>query len=577
MSTTPERPRLVPGTAAGLVLLAAAAALLAAGCGGGAPSAAPLPAAVGQLLRATLESKTLPAEVREQEERKHVWDDMGSFYRKRLWMPAWSDEGGPSQAAEKLLEVIPEVAREGVNPERYRRDELARRVEEVEQLDSFEDPAAQRRLVETDLQLTYAFMTLAHHLAAGRQSPRTINVESYTKPRDVDLAELLAGVLANPEDLADRLLGLVPPHEEYARLRAAVAAYRAQAAEAEWPPVPAGPPLRRGAPDARVALLRARLAASGDVQEESGGEGAAGEGAPQTAAVFDPAVERAVRRFQGRHGLEVTGIVDEATLAALNVPIGRRVRQMELNMERWRWLPADLGARHIEVNVPDYSLKVIENGRSVLAMRVVVGKDQSRTPAFSDTMTFVELNPYWHIPPSILREEILPELASDPGYLERHDMEVVSEGGEELRVRQRPGPENPLGQIKFMFPNDFNIYLHDTPAGHLFTRTERTFSHGCIRIEQPMALADYLFRGDPKWSHAALAAAIASGENRRIDLPRPLPVHILYWTAWVDKDGTLQFRDDVYGHDATLEAALRDEPPLDLDLPIVGGEQRAAR
>jgi L,D-transpeptidase YcbB len=239
-------------------------------------------------------------------------------------------------------------------------------------------------------------------------------------------------------------------------------------------------------------------------------------------------------------------------------------------------MPGDLGERHIFVNVPAYGLRVVEGKETPLAMKVIVGKDQSRTPAFSDQMTYLELNPWWNIPPSIERNEIMPKVASDPGYLARNDMEMVSDGGE-TRIRQRPGPANPLGQIKFMFPNQFNIYLHDTPADHLFDVAERGFSHGCIRIEKPMELAEYLLRGDPKWNRAALQAAIDTGENRSIKLPRPIPVHILYWTAWMEPDGTVQFRDDLYGHDAELAKALAEEPPVDLDLRGLQEALRASR
>ncbi|HEX5760666.1 MAG TPA: L,D-transpeptidase family protein, partial [Thermoanaerobaculia bacterium] len=316
---------------------------------------------------------------------------------------------------------------------------------------------------------------------------------------------------------------------------------------------------------------RARRRARAEAAER---EAAAAE--PPPPAVYDAAVEQAVRRFQARHGLEATGTVGKDTLAALNVPAAARARQLEVNMERWRWMPASLGERHIFVNVPAYALRLVEGDRTVLAMKVIVGKDQSRTPAFSDQMTYLELNPYWNVPPSIYNEEIAPKVAADSSYLARNDMEYVEDGGS-VRVRQRPGPANPLGQIKFMFPNQFNIYLHDTPADHLFDVAERGFSHGCIRIEKPMELAEYLLRDDPKWSRAALQEAIDSGESRSLKLPRPIAVHILYWTAWVEPDGTVQFRDDLYGHDATLDRALAEEPPVDLDLRGLQGSMRAAR
>jgi murein L,D-transpeptidase YcbB/YkuD len=272
----------------------------------------------------------------------------------------------------------------------------------------------------------------------------------------------------------------------------------------------------------------------------------------------------------------VTGKVDEETLTELAVPVRERIRQLQVNMERWRWLPASLGQRYILVNVPEFRLDVVEAEKTVLTMRVIVGKDQSRTPAFSDQMSYIELNPFWNVPESITEAEILPKLAADPDYLARNDMEVVSEAGEEYRLRQRPGPSNPLGDIKFMFPNEFNIYLHDTPADHLFHRAERGFSHGCIRLEKPLDLARYLLKEDPRWTSASLEAAIATGENRTIQLGRRIAVHILYWTAWVEDDGTVQFRKDLYGHDTRLERALADEPPVWLDLPALQGEVRAA-
>jgi murein L,D-transpeptidase YcbB/YkuD len=221
-------------------------------------------------------------------------------------------------------------------------------------------------------------------------------------------------------------------------------------------------------------------------------------------------------------------------------------------------------------------MELVDRGRKAIDMAVVVGKQQSQTPVFSDRMTYLELNPSWNVPAGIANDEIFPKLASDPGYLASHNMEIVDgEGGP--RVRQLPGPANALGQIKFMFPNEYDVYLHDTPADHLFSRTERDFSHGCIRLERPVQLAEYLLKQDPDWSGTRLREAIVSGEPKTVKLPEPIPVHILYFTAWVEDDGTVQFRKDVYGHDAKLAAALQREPAVPLDLPALRGEVRAAR
>jgi murein L,D-transpeptidase YcbB/YkuD len=272
-------------------------------------------------------------------------------------------------------------------------------------------------------------------------------------------------------------------------------------------------------------------------------------------------------------------------LQELDVPVEQRIRQIEVNMERWRWLPGDLGTRYLLVNVPDYRLAVVDGGRAVLGMRVIVGKAQSETPVFSDVLTHIVLNPAWALPDSIVAKEVVPKALADPGYLRRKGLQLVRGTGENagpidaaslgaggieqlgrpgspFRLRQPPGGDNPLGRIKFLFPNRFDVYLHDTPSGRQFASTERDFSHGCIRLERPFALADYLLAGDRRWDPRAVAEAVAGGRTTTIAVPRPMPVHILYWTAWAEPDGTVQFRRDVYGHDATLAEALDREPPL---------------
>lgn len=545
-----------------------------------------MPPEVSGLLRQTVETQTLPASIRDQKERTRAWEEMRRFYQKRQYQPAWSNVEGPLPRATELIQAIQPLAADGIDPRRYQPERLEALRREVAAIESLDDPQARRRLVDLDVELTNTFLTLASHLATGRLQPETLKVDWYTKPRNVDLDARLETALAQEGNLVKALRGFTPPHEDYARLRTALARHQEIAARGGWPAVPAGPDLKPGDRGGRVQALKARLIATGDLQP-----GAAGQPQP----VYDEAVSAAVVRFQKRHGLETTGKVDEETLAELNVPIQDRIRQIQVNLERWRWMPASLGERYILVNVPEFRLDVIEAGKTAMTMRVVVGKDQSRTPAFSDKMTYLELNPAWNLPDSIATQEVLPKLAGNPGYLASHNMEVVQGWGEDevvvdaslvdfatigkpgaqYRLRQRPGPDNPLGQVKFMFPNQFNVYLHDTPADHLFNRAERDFSHGCIRLEKPLELADHLLREDPKWAPQALRAALAKGERTSISLPRPLPVHILYWTAWVEKDGTVQFRKDIYGHDATLEEALADEPPVWVEPAALRGEVRA--
>lgn len=574
------------------ILTLLTAAVLAGGCD---KTGEPLPPAVAQLLRETVETKTLPASVRDQKELQRAWKEMQTFYQKRNFQPAWSDSGGPSSRADELLKAVPALSAEGLDVRRYQTAKLAALIEEVRKLESFDDPEAQRKLVELDTELTYTYLTLAAHLGAGRLQPEKLRVEWYTKPRNLDLDAKLEQALAHEGGIEEVLRGLTPPHADYQRMRQALADYKAIQARGGWDAVPAGPALKPGDGGPRVAALRARLAASGDLPTAAPAKDANAPAPAQN--VYDQTLASAVSRFQQRHGLEVTGNVDEGTLAELNVPVQDRIRQLQVNLERWRWMPASLGERHILVNVPEFRLDVYEGDRSVLAMRVVVGKDQSRTPAFSDKMTYLELNPAWNLPDSIVNDEILPAASGNPGYIASKNMEVVKGwgDGEEVvdlysvdlaslgqpgslyRLRQRPGDDNPLGKVKFMFPNEFNIYLHDTPADHLFNRAERGFSHGCIRLEKPMELAAYLLKEDPKWTPEAIQAAVASGEHQAISLPKPLPVHILYWTAWVEGDGSVHFRKDLYGHDERLAQALAEGPPVWLDLNAVRGDQRAAK
>lgn len=528
----------------------------------------PMPPQVAGLIRSTTEAKTLPASIRDRKENARAWEALRRFYRQRGYQPAWSTVKGPLPQTEQFLQAAGQVAAaEGLDPHRYQSARLAGLISQAAEQKSLESPEAQRQLADLDVELTFNYLALAAHTAIGRIHPETLRISWENQARDVDLNRQLELALEGKEDFGASLSSLAPPDPRYGRLRDALARYREIANRGGWPALPAS--LAKGARGVGVVLLRNRLAAEGDLALPQDSQ--ASPGTDQ----FDEAMVVAVARFQKRHGLEPTGKLDKETLAELNVPVERRIRQIELNLERWRWLPSSLGDRYILVNVPEYRMELIENGRKAVDMAVVVGKEQSQTPVFSDRMEYVELNPEWNIPPKIANEEILPKLATDPGYLASHNMEIVGSDGN-TRIRQLPGPDNPLGQIKFMFPNEFDVYLHDTPADHLFSRSERDFSHGCIRLERPVQLAEYLFKDDPKWNGSQLREAIVSGEQRTVKLPQKLPVHILYFTAWVEDDGTVQFRQDVYGHDAQLDAALSKEPVVPLDLPTLRGEVTAA-
>jgi murein L,D-transpeptidase YcbB/YkuD len=354
---------------------------------------------------------------------------------------------------------------------------------------------------------------------------------------------------------------LLPTHSAYTGLRRALSRYRKIAANGGWSSIGEGPTLRLGARGLRVVLLRHRLQVTGDLQAAPN----------QTSDTFGRDLEQAVRAFQRRHGLKVDGVVNPKTRRALDVPARCRVQQLAINMARWRLLPHDLGHRYIRVNIPAFTLDVIEEGRTIMQMRVIVGKPSWPTPDFSHTVRYLVLNPYWNVPSSIATQEILPKVQQDPRYLDMRKMEVLSGWGKDAaqvnpssvdwraiqpqtlpyRFRQKPGPENALGQIKFMFPNPYNVYLHDTSDEVLFTRSSRAFSHGCVRVSRPVDLAEYLLRNQTYWTRQHLLAFLNQGTQRRVQLPEPMPIHLIYQTAWMGTDETVQFRDDIYGYDQT--------------------------
>ena len=299
--------------------------------------------------------------------------------------------------------------------------------------------------------------------------------------------------------------------------------------------------------------------------------------------MFDEPLDAAVKRFQHRHGLAADGVVGKQTRQALNVPVAQRIEQLMINMERWRWIPHDLGPRYIVVNIADFSLTMVDEGRVRGTMRVVVGRNYRKTPVFSGTMTYLEFNPFWNVPRRLAVEDILPRVRKDPAYLEREGIRIFSGWSEDavmlspsevdwaslnqnyfpIRLQQAPGPKNALGRIKFMFPNPHAVYLHDTPARGLFNRVTRDFSSGCIRVEDPATLAEFVLDGTAGWDRKTITERLGDGEHRIVRLQRPIPVHLLYWTAWADTDGTVFFREDIYGRDAPLMRALREKaaPP----------------
>jgi murein L,D-transpeptidase YcbB/YkuD len=394
---------------------------------------------------------------------------------------------------------------------------------------------------ERDLLLTDAFLRYGAALAQGRVSSAKLE-NDWALPAPVfDAATALDQAAAG--DVGAVLTALAPTAPGYKRLQAALRWYEALDAGGGWPQLPEGGKLKRGDRGAAVAALRQRLAAEGHLAEAGGKE-------------FDAPLQTALTQFQAQHGIEVDGQVGHATYLALNVTAAARVEQIRTNLERWREVARDWPTSRIEVNVPAAWLTVIENDAPALAMRAIVGAGQHPTPVLQARMNAVLFNPPWNIPSSIIKKEILPHLKRDPSYLDRNHYVHVTHNGAS-GIQQLPGPDNALGRIKFELPNEFDVYLHDTPSHPLFSRAIRTLSHGCVRLENPRELAVYVLTGArATWNLKEIDDAISVGDTRRVQMAHSIPVYLLYWTAFVDDGGAVEFRDDIYSRDLRLAAAM---------------------
>ncbi len=492
----------------------------------------------------------------------HYSRSLARFYQERQFQLAWSDGRQLLPPAEELLAAIPAAAGEGLNPWAYH---LAALTELVQRFRSTPTPQI---AAELDLLLSDAFMALSSHYLNGRIAPAAVDRDWHIPREAAEPLRMLNQALTSGR-IRDSLQALLPADPAYAALRNAWQDLQLLAAVGGWPRLSFKPPLRLGASGPEVAALRQRLLVSRDLP--------ASEGSGET---FDAGLEAAVWRFQTRHGLVADRIVGLQTLAAFNVPAAERARQLAVNLERWRWLPRVFGERHLRVNLPAFHLDLIENGESVLAMRVIVGRQMRQTPAFVERITYLVLNPYWEVPHHLAVVDLLPKIKADGDYLAKNGIKVfTSPGGAQLNpaaidwqqlgrgnfpyhLRQDPGPKNALGRIKFIFPNRHTVYLHDTPTPKLFEREQRSFSSGCIRIEKPFLLAQLLLRGSPLAEPAAFDKALQEAISAVVFLPTPIPVYLLYFTAWVEADATLNFRPDLYKRDSRLSAALHEASDL---------------
>ena len=523
------------------------------------------------LLRFRIEDGGRPLKISVGDEPIHAAIVLPIFYERRVYQPAWTTSQGPLPQTETLLSAIRRADHEGLRPNDYHLAKIESILSDLRQTTGVGKSPNPRLLVDLDLLLTDAFIIYGVHLLAGRINPEKNHPQWFANRREADLARLLEDAL-NSNRIEETLAALLPNYTGYHRLRDGLAIYR-KFAETGWPTVSFGNKLQPGERNDRIPLLRQRLAVEGFIKHS--------EVEDQT--LFDNDLEQALKKYQVQNGLEPDGILGPQTSQALNISAEQRIRQIVVNMERWRWLPKNLGDRYILVNIAGFNLDVFDREMPVLNMRVVAGKTYRKTPVFSDKITYLVINPYWGVPDTIARKDILSKIKMDPKFLlnqkirifegrgagtreiDRHsiDWNAVTANNLPYRFKQDPGPLNALGRIKFMFPNKFNVYLHDTPSKELFGKARRDFSSGCIRVEKPVELAEYLLRSHPDWPVEKIRSALTDNDYtaQTVKLSEPVNIHILYWTVWVGSDDRIHFGPDIYDRDAALNAAMKELPP----------------
>jgi murein L,D-transpeptidase YcbB/YkuD len=470
------------------------------------------------------------------------------FYSEQGYAPAWTKDGVLTEKARAIVLKLGKADEDGLDPRAYRTPPIG--------LGKYVR-AGTETLGRADVSLSLAIAAYVRNAYAGRLEPSKVSPNFGYEPHLPDAIAALTEI-AGAADPVAAIEAYNPPHEQFKRLRAKLAELR-KAEIAEKPvEVPPGATLKPGMTDPRVPVLRARLDIAAPV-------------AAETADLYDDTLVEAVKTFQKSAGLKPDGMVGKGTLGVLNRAPVDPVPVILANMERWRWMPRDLGKFYVQVSIPDFQLDVMRNGVDIHSTRIVVGKVQNQTPIFSDEIEHIIVNPAWNVPASITKKEMLPAAQANPASLSGYEVFYNFNGRyrqidpssvdwynvdvRRVQIRQPPGERNALGNIKFMFPNPYDVYLHDTPSKSLFQRDYRAFSHGCMRVMDPMAFADALLVDEPDFNAAKLKKMVG-GPEKLVKLARHVPVHITYFTASVGDDGNLKLRDDLYGHDKTIEAAF---------------------
>lgn len=497
-----------------------------------------------------LDSELITRELERDTSLRDFAEDVNDFYQRRNYQAAWLTDGGLSISAYDFLTTLRAYESD------FGDSTLTKGLAEAEIGDMlFIGPTEKKALL--DLKLTITFFRYAEKAYGGTRVDLK-DLEWYIPRMKKDYKRLLDSLVSSPSQYAE----YEPVNDYYKALKKALVQYRAIEKKGGWPIIPPVTklPMKAGDTSGATVMLKDHLAMTGDYM------------IPERSATYTDTLAAAVRRYQERMGLRPTGRVDSLTLAELNQPVSLRLRQIMLNMERLRWLPDSTPGHYILVNIPEYRLHVYEEHRVAWSMDVVVGNAATATSIFTGRLSVVEFSPYWNVPQSIIRKELLPKLKRDPGYLERMHMEAVRDGevldadrinwsrydkSVPFVIRQKPGDDCALGLVAFFFPNSFDIFLHDTPAKSFFSENSRAFSHGCIRLAEPERLADYLFRADSvKLPPDTIHAMMHSHIEKKVPVRPSVPVYIVYFTAWVDQDGLVNFRHDIYGHDARLSKEI---------------------
>jgi len=465
-------------------------------------------------------------------------DELRHFYNSRNYQFAWFTEDGLAEHTPVYWNRLSRYLQVTKDSTLYNKNLFAYMQQVLEDHSPAEVNNKETALAE--LSLTRNFFNYAEKAYEGILNPK--EMQWHIPRKKVDAITLLDSLVRTQElSLSD----IEPLSQGYKALQKELLRYYSLQKEETWAPISLSgkKAYRTGDKGPVVTALKQRLAALGDLDQLD------------TASHYNEVVTNAVKRFQQRHGLKPDGVVGPKALQALNTPVETRIQQLLINMERQRWLPQQQG-KQIVANIPEFKLHIYENGREVFSTDVVVGKAATRTVVFADELKYIVFSPYWNLPRSIVRNEVLPAMERNPSYLKQQNMEITGYSNGLPVIRQKPGKGNALGAVKFLFPNQYSIYFHDTPAKSLFNRQKRAFSHGCIRLQKPFEMAQYLLKGRREWTDERIRQAMNSHSEKWVTLEESIPVFIIYLTAWVDQNGTLNFRDDIYGHDRKMAAKL---------------------